>query len=277
MNRSKGIIEEGLLKTISVLLAEDDQEIREQLSTFLKRIVGTLHIAENGEMGLEAFKASRPDIVITDIRMPKMDGLEMAKAIKEMDRTVPIIVTTAYNETQFLLNAIEMGLDKYVIKPTDTDILIEAIYACALNLFQKRELEVKTKAIQYILDLNPNFIILSNHEEVEYINQTALNFLGYSSLEDFKMDAQQFDDFFLKLDDISYPVDHDFRWIKYILDDPDKDHILQFNKLNPLQDCHKTFIITHNSLPEKNKYIFSFTDITNTEGEKKNEKIIIHI
>ncbi len=269
MNRSRQIIHEGLLKTISVLFTEDNQEIREQLSIFLKRIVGTLHIAENGEMGLKTFKATRPDIVITDIRMPIMSGLEMAKAIKEMDTSVPIIVTTAYNETQFLLNAIEMGLDKYVVKPTDTDILVEAIYACALNLFQKRELETKTRAIQYILDLNPNFIILANHEEVEYINQTALNFLGYPSLEAFKMDDRQFDDFFLKLDDISYPVENDFHWIKYVLEDPDKDHILQFNQLNPLQDCHETFIITHNPLPEKGKYIISFTNITNTEEEKK--------
>ncbi len=269
MNRSREIIKEGLLKTLRVLLIEDDREIREQLALFLTRIVGTLYIAENGEQGFEAFKTSCPDLVITDIRMPVMDGLEMAKAIKEMDNNVPIIVTTAYNETQFLLNAIEMGLDKYVVKPTDTDILIEAIYNCALNLFQKRDLEAKTQAIRYILDLNPNFIILANHEEVEYINQTALSFLGYPSLEAFREDGRQFDDFFHRLDDISYPVENGFCWIKYVLENPDKDHILHFNKLNPLQDRKQSFIISFNPLPEKDKYIFSFTNITNTEEEKK--------
>ncbi|GMT49952.1 MAG: GGDEF domain-containing protein [bacterium] len=273
MNRSREIIKEGLLKTLGVLVIEDDQEIREQLSIFLKRIVGTPYVDENGEKGLEAFKTFRPDIVITDIRMPVMDGLEMAKAIKEMDINVPIIVTTAYNETQFLLNAIEMGLDKYVVKPTDTDILVEAIYNCALNLFQKRDLEAKTEAIRYILDLNPNFIILANHKEVEYINQTALSFLGYPSLEAFKEDSRQFDDFFHRLDDISYPVEKGFHWIQYVLENPDKDHILQFNKLNHSQDNPKAFIISFNSLPEKDKYIFSFTNITNTEEERKTYQI----
>lgn len=106
------------------------------MTRFLKRRLGVFYTADNGNDGIAAFKKYRPDVVITDIRMPVMGGLEMAKAIKAIDKNAPIIVTTAHNETDFLLRAIETGIDKYVLKPIDPDVLIEAIYKSATILLQ---------------------------------------------------------------------------------------------------------------------------------------------
>jgi putative nucleotidyltransferase with HDIG domain len=140
-------IDTEFLKTLSVLYVEDDEEIRELLSRFLRRWVGTLHTATNGQEGAQAFLEHHPDVVVTDIKMPVMDGLEMASVIKTSSREVPIIVITAYSERDYFIRAIEIGVDQYVTKPVNTDILLQAIYKSASHRLHKRELDKAEKLI----------------------------------------------------------------------------------------------------------------------------------
>ena len=120
-----------LMKNISVLYVEDDADIRRHLSEFLRRRVGKLYIAENGREGLELWRQHRPEVVVTDIMMPVMGGLKMAELIQRENPSVPIIVTTALNETESFLKAIDLGIDKYVIKPINTELLLHAIQKSA--------------------------------------------------------------------------------------------------------------------------------------------------
>ncbi len=135
-------IDPEFLKTLSVLYVEDDEEIRELLSRFLAHRVGTLHTATNGQEGIQAFNEHHPDVVVTDIKMPVMDGLEMASTIKSSSHEVPIIVITAYSERDYFMRAIEIGVDQYVTKPVNTDTLLEAIYKSAKNRSRQRELDM---------------------------------------------------------------------------------------------------------------------------------------
>ena len=115
------------LKGLKVLLVEDE----ERLSLLLKNAIGdnfySFSIADNGVNGLEMFKKIAPDIVITDIMMQKKTGLEMAKEIKKIDATVPIIILSAFSESDKFLDAIDIGVVKYFIKPFDPDELLEYI------------------------------------------------------------------------------------------------------------------------------------------------------
>lgn len=140
-------IEPDFLKTLSVLYVEDDDEIRELLARFLRRWVGTLHTAVNGQDGVQVFRERQPDVVVTDIKMPVMDGLEMASVIKASFHEVPIIVITAYSERDYFIRAIEIGVDQYVTKPVNTDTLLEAIHKSAKNRFHKREMEKAEKLV----------------------------------------------------------------------------------------------------------------------------------
>ncbi len=130
------------LKTLRVLLVEDELK----LSTLLKDAIGenfyTFSIAENGQEGLEFFEKLRPDIVITDIMMPKKTGLEMAKEIKAIDPAVPIIILSAFSETEKFLDAIDIGVVKYFIKPFDPDELLEYIKSLE-TLLSARSLQLK--------------------------------------------------------------------------------------------------------------------------------------
>ena len=156
------------LKTLRVLFVEDE----EKLSKLLKNAIGDnffkFSIAHDGEEGLELFEKTAPDIVITDINMPKMNGLEMAKAIKAIDKSVPIIILSAFSETEKLLNAIDVGVVKYLIKPFDPDELLEYIISLEEH-FGEREIKLrdgylynKTKKTLY---KKSRYVVLSKKEK----------------------------------------------------------------------------------------------------------------
>ena len=131
--------DEQLLSRTVILFVEDDKFIRTHFAYMLKRSAKTLLVADNGREGLELFKQYRPDIVITDVEMPEMDGLEMATAIKEIDQDTPIIVTTAYNNESFFIRAIDAGVDKFIIKPINVIKLKKVLYQYARMTYLKNE------------------------------------------------------------------------------------------------------------------------------------------
>lgn len=125
------------LKELKVLLVEDE----EKLSTLLKNAIGesfqSFTLACNGKEGLELFEKISPDIVITDIMMPIMTGLEMAKEIKKIDINVPIIILSAFSETDKFLDAIDIGVVKYFIKPFDPDELLDYVSSLETTIQSK--------------------------------------------------------------------------------------------------------------------------------------------
>ena len=123
----------------AVLYVEDEALTRAAVSAPLARRVQTLLQAENGREGLELFRLHRPGIVITDIRMPVMDGLTMAREIKSLDERTQIIVTTAHNDTNYFLDAIDIGIDRYVLKPVDHEKLFSGLEKCMATVNAERE------------------------------------------------------------------------------------------------------------------------------------------
>jgi YesN/AraC family two-component response regulator len=119
------------LQTLTILYVEDSDIIREQLAHFLKRRCATLHLAANGQEGLALFQQYQPDMVITDILMPVMDGLKMGEAIRATHPKTPIIITTAFEEPRYLQKAIDIDVDKYVTKPVNLDVFETALLKCA--------------------------------------------------------------------------------------------------------------------------------------------------
>lgn len=144
----------NMLNTMRVLYVEDDDDIRPLMVQRLKREVAELIVAENGKQGLELFLQTTPDMVVSDIRMPQMNGLAMASAIKSLDRQTPVILTTAFNETEYLLKAIDIGIDGYVTKPVKIELLLEVMIKSASALFYRREVERQNKELQRLYELD---------------------------------------------------------------------------------------------------------------------------
>jgi len=114
---------------ISFLCVEDDHVTRNLLSMMISmKFPGVpIHLAENGKIGLELFKEHAPEIIVTDINMPVMDGITMAAEIKAINPKAVIIVVSAYSNTDYFLNAIEIGINHYILKPIDFNQLFATI------------------------------------------------------------------------------------------------------------------------------------------------------
>ncbi len=128
------------LKQLSILLAEDEDELRRETAAFLELYCGKVYQAANGREALQLFEQNRPDLVISDIRMPVMDGLELATKLKNLAPETPFIFCTAFSETVYLLKAIELGVAAFIRKPVDTDQLLDIISKAALPTLQRREI-----------------------------------------------------------------------------------------------------------------------------------------
>lgn len=128
------------LAQLSVLYVEDDEAIRDEVAHFLGRRVGRLLTAADGEEGLATFVAQRPDIVLTDIQMPQMDGFALAAKVKELRRGTPVIFATVFENSGYLQRAIALGVDGYVVKPIDFEQLMQTLLRSVELLMQAREI-----------------------------------------------------------------------------------------------------------------------------------------
>lgn len=131
----------AFLRGLTVLYLEDDADVRGQLTELLSRRVREVITASDGAEGLTALRARRPDIVITDIRMPGMDGLSLARMIRDEAPRLPIIVTTAFDQIEYLTRAIDVGVEQYVMKPIERRRMHATLLACARRLRLEAEAE----------------------------------------------------------------------------------------------------------------------------------------
>ncbi|HCA27032.1 MAG TPA: diguanylate cyclase [Betaproteobacteria bacterium] len=168
------------LKSLTILYVEDDKDIREQLAQFLRRRVARLLVASNGQEGLDAYREHTPAIVITDILMPVMDGLNMAEAIKKQSPNTPIIVTTAFNETDFFLRAIDMGVDKYVIKPIDTDVMLTTLLKSVRQVRAEMQLHLTATVFETASDA---IVVTDTDNRIIATNPAFTKITGYTREE----------------------------------------------------------------------------------------------
>lgn len=151
------MIGEEVLKNITVLYVEDESVLQVGTTETLELFDINVICAQNGEEGLSTYKSMKDkiDLVLTDIKMPKLNGIDMIKGIREINKEIPVIITTAHQETNFLMKSIELNINAYVLKPIDIyklkDTLIKAMESKVLKdkLTKKnQELELAIKEIE---------------------------------------------------------------------------------------------------------------------------------
>jgi len=151
----KGIILDNkkFLKKLNILYVEDSLKTAEMFTKILKRMFANVYTASNGKIGLQLYKDNPIDIIVSDINMPIMDGLIMCKHIREENKDIPIILTTARNETDTLLEAIELNINHYLIKPIILDQLVNKLYKVCEKI-QAEETKNLLKQYKNVVDKN---------------------------------------------------------------------------------------------------------------------------
>lgn len=174
------------LETLKILYIEDDQETREELDLILRLCVGELHIACNGREGLELYRQFLPHIVITDIQMPEMNGLNMAAEIKKINPNQAIVILSAYNDIEYLFRALELGIENYITKPIKVDRLLDKLTEIAQQMFLEQNVKHQHKLLNQFKDLIEEQQMVCKFDAtgcITYVNQHFCNFLEYSEAE----------------------------------------------------------------------------------------------
>jgi two-component system, cell cycle response regulator len=271
-----------ILKTISVLYVEDENDVREFTSKLLGSLLENVYVAQDGLEGLKIFEEHKDDIdlIVSDINMPKMDGLSMCEAIKKINPEIPLVITSAHNDTNFLKRSIEIGVTTYAMKPIDLYQLIESIIKAMepiilkrklieLNLSLESKIEQEISKIKSILDAQDNIIIVTNKEKITNVNKKFLDFFGVDNFDEFIATKKNIFDFFEE--EFGFitkeQINKQESWIKYIKELHEIDRIV---KIKGISEEEKIFAINVDYYDNKDDYyVFSLTDITKLK-EKSN-------
>jgi two-component system, OmpR family, response regulator VanR len=138
-----------LLKEKRILFAEDDIITRTQMGEILEMLFGEVYIANDGEEAYRIYEDESPDIVITDIKMPKKDGLNLIRRIRQTNYEIPIILMTSFAEQEMLLHAANLSIDGYLVKPVELEKLTFAVCRAIQRTHKNEGLIVLGKNLFY--------------------------------------------------------------------------------------------------------------------------------
>jgi len=146
-----------ITKPLTVLYVEDDLVVAKNMQKILSRLFDNVIFASNGQEGLEKFQSHQIDIIISDINMPQLSGINMLKEIKKTENKVPAMLITAHQELSYYEDAMELNVDAYLNKPINVDKLIEKIKDVSVNIKKTKALDnsydTLTNANQQLLDI----------------------------------------------------------------------------------------------------------------------------
>jgi len=276
------LVNKEIVENITVLYVEDEKDVREFTAKLLGSLVKKVYSAEDGLDGLKQFKENINDIdlIVSDINMPKMDGLKMCSLIKDINKNIPIVITSAHNDPHFLNKAIQIGISTYAMKPIDLYQLVESMIKAIEPIYLKNQLaqlkislesrvDTEIQKIKSILDAQDNIIILSNKETINIVNKRFLEFFKVDSIEEFINSYNSIFDLFIKeygfiSKDILSKNDSYYEFIKNLAE---VDSVI---KIKNSQNEDRIFTINIDNYDESNDfYVVSLTDITEIK-EKSN-------
>lgn len=133
----------ALTKDLTLLYVEDDDQLRQNTAELFLNFFKSVTTANNGEAGLQHYKEASFDLIITDILMPQMNGLDMSSAIRQIDPTQHIIIISAYNDPHYFETSINIGVDGYIVKPINNTQLLQTLFRTASKISDHN------KAIRY--------------------------------------------------------------------------------------------------------------------------------
>lgn len=171
----------AITKTLKLLYIEDDEIASSTTIELLENFFVDITVAYDGQDGLEKFNTGDFDIILSDINMPKLNGIEMLKEIRALDKEIPVLFLSAYNEISYLMDGIKLGVDGYIIKPLELSQFIIALSKVTDKIVLKNENKnyrehLEEQVLQRTQELN---------EKLHFDELTGLN-NRYSFFEDIK-------------------------------------------------------------------------------------------
>jgi YesN/AraC family two-component response regulator len=158
-------------KKLSAMVVEDEKVTNELLSSTFKNFFSNVDSCFNGEDALKTYMETKPDVMFVDIIMSGMDGIELARKIREINPTQIIIVISASNDIEKISESIEVGVNSFIQKPIDTKKIIELLSGVTAMIAKKKKVETKTFSISLPLDI---YDTVNENAKAESISKNAV-------------------------------------------------------------------------------------------------------
>lgn len=243
----------------SILYIEDNEGLRTNVKKLLKKVFTKVFTAENGKVGLEMFKKHHPDIIITDINMPLMNGLEMAEKIHNISSSSKLIIMSAHEEKDYLHQAINAGVFRFLNKPAKTDILMQALYDVIIVLQREEDNLLLQVQLQDIFDYQNNIIIMLRDGEPTLVNHRFLDFFDVESIEDFLQKGHALESLLQEHSEFLFTT-KEKTWYEKACENPGK---LFHTKVKNHQNENRHLILKARKIPnKKDHFVLSFDDVT---------------
>lgn len=171
---------------LKLMFVEDDTILRERLEKILKREISNVKSYPLASDALKDFESFKPDIILTDIKMPGMNGLQMVEVIRKTFPNIPVIIASAFSDLEFFQNAIKLKVENYVVKPIDVEELLNTIRSVYENIRTKKLLSEKESLLEqykHIVDLSAYITITDKKGVIIYANDKFCLLSGYSQKE----------------------------------------------------------------------------------------------
>jgi len=186
------------MQTVSILVAEDEDSLRERLVNYISIFCDTVYQANNGYEALALHKKHMPDIIITDINMPKVRGVEFIEKIRKTDKKSQVIILSAHTNTEDLLKVVPLDLVSYLVKPIKMEELKKTILEAISNLTQSEKVVLNNGYIwnseNKSLVLENNAIALTSYE-IAFINCVVTKLNEKVSYEEIHNDIYNYEDY----------------------------------------------------------------------------------
>lgn len=170
---------------LTLLYVEDNEGLRIKAHHLMEKFFVNVVSASDGEEGLAAFKEHRPQIVITDINMPKLDGIEMIEKIKELSPSTKFIIISAFDDKEHLLRAIKVGVFNYLKKPIRIDELTQTLLRCIESIDTEENSALFNSYMDDLLNYQSDLLALVSKDKLLFVNQMFLDFFAVQALEAF--------------------------------------------------------------------------------------------
>ena len=280
MEHLHDLIELG--KGLRVLYVEDDENLRLETTKIIERIFEMVDVASNGNEGLDAFKTAPYDLIITDIEMPYSNGIEMSRDIRQLDKNTPIVIVSAYSNSDYFMEAISIGIDYYILKPIKMPHLIDTLYSAVKRVTDKRladqyrQQEIIEKVQQAgqnilaeITNVSPNPTIVYTDGNITFMNCAFQELFEEDDLKKLVENEQHLWSFLNEKISIDNAVLSENDFIEQ-LDDFDHDDNKQKISLRT-KNGRKIFFVLRSPLNiegSQESIVYTFNDITVVEYQK---------
>ncbi|WP_331774388.1 response regulator transcription factor [Sulfurospirillum sp. 1612] len=250
-----------VLNNFTVLYIEKNENLKTKVGSFLSKIFSKTYITSHAQEGLELFEQHHPAFVISCIQLEDMDGLKLAKKLRNICPKVRIIITSSKDDKDHLLEAINLHVDGYLMKPFRISSLAKLLHSHSEKMLEELNHVQFNQYMYKIFNKQQNLIALIRDDHLVLTNETFLNFFGLKTQLELRERAMKLDEILLPHPNFLYRKEDDTKsCLEKIKQNIDR---LYNIKIHDTENVEHHFILKLASINENNDaYILSLTDIT---------------